>query len=268
MVINKHIPSQPWPPPPSEVSFRGDWYFLSNFFPCKVEYNGRIYGNAEAAYQAAKFPNHSEQIQKEFCFADAATAKRLGHTYSPIRHDWPIWKNQVMRDVLSAKFYNPDLRAALLSTGSQHLKESNDWGDRYWGTVDGQGLNTLGVLLMDLRAEIRDAQSPKSDRAYEVLKRLVLHSMGSWFKGEPTLENLEAAADEIIECSYSTEECMPVWQRRTREELLNQLAPYLSHLGGERCEYGSLGKKYQCTCGLDEVIKNSAKEIRLIERPR
>ena len=33
-------------------SFRGKYYFLSNFFPAEVTYNGLTYQNNEAAFQA------------------------------------------------------------------------------------------------------------------------------------------------------------------------------------------------------------------------
>ena len=32
--------------------FKGPYYFLSNFYPAKVTYNGVTYRNAEAAFQA------------------------------------------------------------------------------------------------------------------------------------------------------------------------------------------------------------------------
>ena len=34
--------------------FRGKYFFLSNFCPCRIEYDGLVYQNAEAAYQAQK----------------------------------------------------------------------------------------------------------------------------------------------------------------------------------------------------------------------
>ena len=32
--------------------FVDEYYFLSNFYECPVEYNGIVYGNNEAAFQA------------------------------------------------------------------------------------------------------------------------------------------------------------------------------------------------------------------------
>ena len=36
--------------------FVGDYRWLSNFFPCRVEFGAIIYASSEAAYQASKFP--------------------------------------------------------------------------------------------------------------------------------------------------------------------------------------------------------------------
>lgn len=140
-------------------AFTGDRFFLSNFYPCEVRYNDMTYQSSEAAYQAAKFPSHPDSIQREFCKANASAAKHLSRIYGPRRPDWDVIKNGVMLEVLRAKFRNPKLRQMLLDTNDDLLEEANDWGDRYWGTVSGQGLNTLGVMLMELRSQFRDEGS-------------------------------------------------------------------------------------------------------------
>ena len=66
--------------------FKGPYYFLSNFYPAKVTYNGVTYRNAEAAFQAQKDPKMS------FLFADLAprAARELGRNSKmiTIRKDW------------------------------------------------------------------------------------------------------------------------------------------------------------------------------------
>ncbi len=42
--------------------FREDYYFLSNFYKCKVTYNGITYQNSEAAFQAQKDLSRSEEF--------------------------------------------------------------------------------------------------------------------------------------------------------------------------------------------------------------
>ena len=53
---------------------------------------------------------------------------------------------------LRSKFdQHEDLKEKLLQTGDLYLAEENTWGDKYWGTVNGEGKNRLGNLLMQLR---------------------------------------------------------------------------------------------------------------------
>jgi len=62
---------------------------------------------------------------------------------------------QMMEELLRLKFESPELRKLLLETGEHELIEGNNWGDRFWGVVDGVGDNHLGKLLMKIRAELR-----------------------------------------------------------------------------------------------------------------
>jgi hypothetical protein len=68
-----------------------------------------------------------------------------------------------MRSVLRSKFLqHEDLRALLLETGDARLVEmgrTNNPVNRVWGEVNGKGLNMLGVLLMEIRAELRQANA-------------------------------------------------------------------------------------------------------------
>ena len=67
-----------------------------------------------------------------------------------------------MREVLRAKYtQHEDLRTLLLSTGEARLVEScrtDNPVNRTWGEVKGKGLNMLGVLLMEIRTELRQAE--------------------------------------------------------------------------------------------------------------
>src|SRR3546814_21020237 len=71
---------------------------------------------------------------------------------------WSTTKFDRMRAVLRAKFeQHLDLKELLLSTGSARLVESattDNEVNRLWGEVNGIGKNMLGVLLMELRAEL------------------------------------------------------------------------------------------------------------------
>ena len=132
--------------------FRGDFFFLSNFYNCPVTYKQLTYTNNEAAFQAQKCVNDAERIQ--FMKLSPSEDKRLGRRVS-LRKDWEDVKVSIMEEVVRAKFtQNAELADKLLATGDAHLEEGNTWGDRVWGTVNGVGANQLGIILMKIRDEI------------------------------------------------------------------------------------------------------------------
>lgn len=134
-------------------SFREQYFFLSNFYPAQVEYDGVIYQSSEAAYQAQKCADKSDRLQ--FAGLDPSASKHLGNSILLCK-DWEAVKVRVMKEIVTAKFMqNPELRELLLSTGDAYLEEGNDWGDRIWGTVDGVGQNLLGQILMQVRKECK-----------------------------------------------------------------------------------------------------------------
>ena len=134
--------------------FKDEWSFLSNFAPSPVFYDGLAYGTVEHAFQAAKTLDHDQRI----LIAGETTpgrAKRAGRKVT-LRTDWEDIKYGVMRTLVSLKFTaNPDLAVKLLATGNRHLEEGNEWRDIVWGKCDGIGRNWLGLILMEIRGEIR-----------------------------------------------------------------------------------------------------------------
>lgn len=133
-------------------SFRGEYAFLSNFYRCRIIYQGRQYKTVEHAYQAAKaiYPADKVLVQQS---RTPAEAKRLGR-HIALREDWSDIRIVVMIDLIHLKFRDPVLRAKLMATFPDQLQEGNTWGDRFWGTVNGQGQNALGKILMAERAEL------------------------------------------------------------------------------------------------------------------
>ena len=141
------------------MKFRGEYEFLSNFYPAPIPHGHLVFRTAEHFYQWCKTLDPQEK-QEIYCASTPGKAKRLGAKCT-IREDWekPVGQSQVpfkvqtMRSILYAKFtYNPDLGEKLIATGDIPLVEENDWGDTFWGMCDGKGENELGKALMDLRS--------------------------------------------------------------------------------------------------------------------
>lgn len=141
--------------------FKGEYRFLSNFWPAPITMQGLVYPSVEHAYQAAKTTDPGERISFQRCRADEA--KRLGRLVS-MRCDWDEMKLDVMRRMVRMKFAaGSPLAAKLLATGDQELREGNYWNDTYWGysIQKGVGENWLGRLLMERRDELRRAPLPR-----------------------------------------------------------------------------------------------------------
>jgi N-glycosidase YbiA len=135
------------------TTFREEHEFLSNFWPCSIRFEGKVYPTVEHAFQAAKTDDEDERRRiREASYA--GKAKKLGRAVR-LRKDWESVKLGIMEALLREKFADPELRALLLATGERKLVEGNDWNDRYWGVCRGQGKNHLGKLLMRVREDLR-----------------------------------------------------------------------------------------------------------------
>jgi len=136
------------------LAFRGEWRFLSNFWPSTLTIEGIRYHSVEHAYQAMKTLD-LEARQRISLLAYAKDAKRVGRTVI-LRPGWKDMRVAVMNNLVRQKF-NQDvwLRQMLLSTGDAELVEGNNWGDRFWGVSRGVGENVLGKILMKVRSELR-----------------------------------------------------------------------------------------------------------------
>lgn len=147
--------------------------FLSNFYKAPIFLWGTEFATSEHAYQWAKT---EDEIEKKFVLfkqlphvqgyriipTSAAEAKRAGRTVTK-RANWEEIRSGIMLEILRAKFaQNPDLKEKLLATGNAVLIEGNRWHDNTWGDChcgwkpecEKPGLNMLGALLMQVRAEL------------------------------------------------------------------------------------------------------------------
>jgi N-glycosidase YbiA len=129
---------------------------FSNFSPHGFTHEGLWWPTSEHYFQAQKFPGtaYAQQIRLT---KSPTVAARLGRSRKqPIRADWSEVKDDIMRTAVAHKFRgNEEIKQVLLSTGDAMLVE-NAPRDYYWGCgADGTGLNMLGRILMEVRAELQ-----------------------------------------------------------------------------------------------------------------
>lgn len=140
-------------------SFKGRYWFLSNFAHCVIRYEDIQYPTTEHAFQAAKT---TQQGTRQYIsgLPSPREAKGIGRDLV-LRDGWNEIRIDVMRHILKLKFTKEPFTRLLLSTGDEELVEGNTWGDTFWG-VDintGHGENNLGKLLMEIREQLRTADA-------------------------------------------------------------------------------------------------------------
>ena len=133
---------------------------FSNFARFPVQMHGKTWPTSEHYFQAQKYAGtpREEEIRQA---KSPSIAARLGRDRAhKLRPDWESVKDQVMREVVLAKFtQHEDLRELLLSTGDATLVEHTE-NDSYWGDGgEGSGRNMLGRILMSVREELRRQES-------------------------------------------------------------------------------------------------------------
>lgn len=137
---------------------RGEHGGFSNFSAHPFEVDGFFWPTSEHYFQAQKFEDE-EYREKIRTTKSAMIAARLGRSRAvPIRADWDDVKDEVMLRAVRAKFaHHKALADELLATGDEEIIEKTT-RDKYWGCgTDGTGLNKLGLILMQVRGELRVA---------------------------------------------------------------------------------------------------------------
>jgi len=136
---------------------------FSNLFRRSILFENREFATAEHAYQAGK----AKRAEVRDWILNAPTPSLVAmaahglYTWE-IVPNWSEIKYDRMRKVLRAKFsQHEDLRDILLSTGNARLVEVGRVDspvNRIWGEINGKGQNMLGLLLMELRDELKHNQ--------------------------------------------------------------------------------------------------------------
>lgn len=138
---------------------------FSNLYRRPIEFEGLVFPTSEHAYQAGKArkPEVRDWLLAAPTPALVAMAAHGLYVWD-VHPDWSKTKFDRMRGVLRAKFtQHEDLQLLLLSTGDARLVEAatvDNAVNRLWGEVNGIGKNMLGVLLMELRAELVSERRP------------------------------------------------------------------------------------------------------------
>ena len=148
--------------------FKGEYRFLSNFYPCSVQFEDAMYPSSEHAYMAAKTTD-TESRKQIAALSSPAMAKRAGRALK-LRDGWEAMKEEVMFAILMDKFTrNSVLGVCLVATCDAELVEGNWWGDKIWGVClkTGVGKNLLGKTLMRVRDELRGKPAPVLDLGLE-----------------------------------------------------------------------------------------------------
>ena len=122
---------------------------LSNFHPCKLDYQKITFLCSEALYHCLRAPGFPHEIFSSLNGRAAWKAAQNMKKELLFAED----KYGIMEEIVMIKFSDPDLKEYLLSTRSSYLVERTK--DKYWGDgLDGSGENNLGKILMIARENL------------------------------------------------------------------------------------------------------------------
>ncbi len=135
------------------TEFRGEFSWLSNFYPVQIEYDEIVYPSVENAYQAGKLINKKDR--EMFIDITPGKAKRLWRNY-PTYNLTEEFRLNLMYQLLSIKFNQEPFKSLLCATGDCYIQENNLWNDTFFGYClkTNQGKNMLGYLIMQIRMEL------------------------------------------------------------------------------------------------------------------
>ena len=132
---------------------------FSNFSPHPIRVQGRVWPTSEHYFQAQKFAGTEHETEIRNAKSPMIAARMGRNRKLPLRRDWEHVKDDIMREALRAKFTQyPELKSLLLGTADVKIVE-HTVNDSYWGDGgNGAGKNRLGLLLMELRAQLRETK--------------------------------------------------------------------------------------------------------------
>lgn len=133
---------------------------FSNFSRHGFTLDDKYWPTSEHYFQAQKFADEAAREQVRRQKSPKLAAQEGRDRKNPLRRDWEQVKDEIMHRAVLKKFEShPDIKAVLLATGEKKLVE-NAPSDYYWGCgADGSGLNKLGLILMQVRSELKGGLS-------------------------------------------------------------------------------------------------------------
>jgi ribA/ribD-fused uncharacterized protein len=137
-------------------STKGEYGPFSNFSAHHLFLKEKVWRTSEHYFQAQKFAGTEHEEELRMVESPMVVARMGRSRKRPLRKDWDVVKDDIMRDAVMAKFtQNKELKALLLSTGDATLVEHTA-NDSYWADGgDGTGKNMLGIILMEVREKLK-----------------------------------------------------------------------------------------------------------------
>lgn len=129
---------------------------FSNFSHHPIILKNKAWPTTEHYFQAQKYAG-TEYEENVRLTAGPRAAASMGRDRSlPLRKDWELVKESIMKEALVAKIDQyPKIKDLLLSTGDSEIVEHTE-NDNYWADGgDGSGKNRLGVIWMEIREDLR-----------------------------------------------------------------------------------------------------------------
>ena len=156
-------------------SFTGKYAFLSPLFRSAFFFDNDQYNSPAAAFEAAKILSRPDRVSFIGWNMQPWNARRLGKNIPKnwMRPDWDAAQFDIMLEIQRSKFSWPILREMLLDTEDAQLVHGNACHDNFWGVCEcqslpagkqkygigprcsGDGGNRLGLILMQVRQEVR-----------------------------------------------------------------------------------------------------------------
>ena len=147
------------------TAFQSHHAYLSNMYPCVINYEGTKYKSAEHLYYAemARHHNRLDLVNDIINAKDGYAAKRVGKKITEIDENWDTTKIKVMKKVVHLKFdQNDGLKNLLLATIGPLYEATK--GDSFAcgmslaqakdiGKDSIPGANHLGIILCEYRDE-------------------------------------------------------------------------------------------------------------------